>query len=174
MSWLIEPRCCPRSGCVAGAGVEGSSLFLVWGMGRMGTSGHLCRLRALPLLPTRRWFGPALKAEGFWSTGKEPPHRGWASIPYFSAHFNTMMVAVNNANPTAASSGCASRCPQLLAVLWPTHQASPSMGWDGTSASPCAVGLLEQQQLLALQPCSPAAPQPCSPAPRASLPQRAL
>lgn len=71
MSWLIEPRCCPRSGCVAGAGVEGLSLFLVWGMGRMGTSGHLCRLRALPLLPTRRRFGPALKAEGFWSTGKE-------------------------------------------------------------------------------------------------------
>lgn len=41
MSWLIEPRCCPRSGCVAGAGVEGSSLFLVWGMGRMGTSGQV-------------------------------------------------------------------------------------------------------------------------------------
>lgn len=59
-----------------------------------------------------------------------------------------------------------------LAMLWPTHQSSPSMGWDGTSASPCAVGPPEQELPFSPQPCSPATLQPrsmCQPATKGSL-----
>lgn len=80
MSWLIEPHCCPHSSCFAGAGVEGLSLFLVWGMGWMGTSGHLCRLRALCPLPAQRRFGPALKCKGL------PVCRQRATSPRLAFH----------------------------------------------------------------------------------------